>query len=289
MHSDNRRSTTAEGTAVCRALGALEPSSLRNPDHLAHHFVTRPLWRACLSPLLRDLARGEIERRVPGAMVLHHVRTRLFDRLLLDAVRAGASQVLLLGAGGDSRAHRFRAELEGIPIFEADHPSTSVWKQARVRAMLGDAVDPVHYVPVDFERDGLAAALRRAGFDEGRATFALWEGVTMYLQPAVVDRTLRFLSTCAPGSSVAFDYLHAEALTHPERFEHAPLHVRYVVSQGEPFTFGLPSDPAGVASFLSARGLSLARSWHPEALRAFYPGRGTLVGFFSIALATKPF
>jgi methyltransferase (TIGR00027 family) len=287
VQPDSPRSTTAEGTAVCRALGALEAKALlRNPDHLAHHFVTRPLWRAALLPGLRTMARREIERLTPGTIVLHHVRTRLLDRLLLAAVSGGASQVVLIGAGGDSRAHRFRRELEGVAFFEVDHPSTSAWKRARVRRMLAGASDPVRYVPVDFDSQPLEQAVASAGFSSARPTFFLWEGVTMYLRPESVDATFAFVAGCAPGSSIAFDYLHAEAYAHPERFEHAVQHSRFVRDQGEPFTFGLPADPTDLARHLEGRGLRMLGSWSSGELRALYPGEGQFPSFYGVAHAT---
>src|SRR5579859_6772021 len=89
MDSTSNRSTTAEGAAFCRALGALERDQrLRNPDHLAHHFVTRRGWPL---PGLRLLARRNVEQRLPGALVLHQVRTRLFDELVLKAARDGVA------------------------------------------------------------------------------------------------------------------------------------------------------------------------------------------------------
>src|SRR5579864_3468227 len=123
MDSSSSRSTTAEGAALCRALGFLLERSpaLRNPDHLAHHFVTRRGWRLGLLPVVRHLARREVERRLPGALLFHQVRTRIFDELTLAAVRDGALQVVLLGAGGDSRAYRFHQELAHGRVFEIDH------------------------------------------------------------------------------------------------------------------------------------------------------------------------
>jgi methyltransferase (TIGR00027 family) len=287
MDSSSRRSTTAEGTAMCRALGALEAEpALRNPDHLAHHFVTRPAWRLALAPLLRHLARREIERRLPGAIVLQHVRTRLLDALLLDAARDGVAQVVVLGAGADSRAHRFARELEGVRFFEVDHPQTGAWKRARVRRMLAGRPDPVRYVGVDFEAQPVAPALVAAGFDFGARAFFLWEGVSMYLRADAVDAVLGLVARSAEGSRLAFDYLHADAIAVPDRVEGARRHVEYVTAQGEPFRFGLSPATADVESFLAARGLGLAGHWGHREMRALFPGEGPLMTFIGVAQAT---
>src|SRR5690606_30001402 len=77
----------------------------------------------------------------------------------------GVRQVVILGAGADSRAYRFD-ELAGVSVFELDHPLTSRWKQDLVRAALGRLPEHVRYVAVDLARDSLddaARYLRRLG------------------------------------------------------------------------------------------------------------------------------
>jgi methyltransferase (TIGR00027 family) len=286
MDPSSSRSTTAEGAAFCRALGVLERSpSLRNPDHMARHFVTRTGWRLGLLPVVRHLARRNVERRLPGALLLHHVRTRIFDELTLAAVREGASQVVLLGAGGDSRAYRFHRDLAHGRVFEIDHPETGSWKQACVRRMLGRLPDHVRYVPVDFGSESLATATAAAGFDSTLRTFFLWEGVTMYLRPNAVDAVLSLVARSVEGSAVAFDFLYADAVSHPQRFEGATAQATFAASRGEPFTFGLSPEPDDLASFMKARGLELATSWDHRALRAVYRGDGFLMPFVGAVYA----
>lgn len=285
MDSSSSRSTTAEGAAFCRALGALEPSArLRNPDHLAHHFVTRTGWRLGLLPLARRLARRDIDRRLPGALLLHHVRTRLFDELTRSAVESGASQVVVLGAGADSRAYRL-PELRDVCVFEVDHPETGSWKQVRVRRMLGHPAEHVRYVPIDFGSEPLASALARAGFDATQRTFFLWEGVIMYLPLEAVDAVLSLVARSVAGSAVAFDYVYADAIAHPARFDGAQAHIKFTAARGEPFTCGLSRKEDDLASFLATRGLELAQSWHHRELRALYPGPGLLMPFIGVVHA----
>ena len=286
MDASSSRSTTAEGAAFCRALGALERfPALRNPDHLARHFVTRPGWRVGLLPLARRLARRSVESRLPGGILLHHVRTRVFDDLLLAAVRGGAAQLVVLGAGGDSRAYRFARELARTRVFEVDHPETSAWKQACVRRMNGDLPQQVSFVPVDFAIEDVATALARAAFDPALRTIFLWEGVTMYLRPEGVDAVLSLVARTPPGSSVAFDYLYADMITHPARFDGALEQTSFAASRGEPFTFGLSPDTDHLKSFMAARGLSLARSWDDRELRSVYPGSGRFMSYVGVVHA----
>ena len=102
------------------------------------------------------LALRDVERRLPGAFLLYRIRTRVFDELTLTAVREGAKQVVVLGAGGDARAYRFRREFEQVRVFEVDHPETGAWKDACVRRTLGRLPAHACYVPLDFGSEAAA-------------------------------------------------------------------------------------------------------------------------------------
>lgn len=103
------------------------------------------------------------------------VRTRLIDDLVGKSVRDGVRQILLLGAGFDSRPYRL-PELQGIPVFEVDHPATQAVKRQRLEARLGRFPVNVHFVPVDFEEGNLESTLLDAGFARDAVTTAIWEG-----------------------------------------------------------------------------------------------------------------
>jgi methyltransferase (TIGR00027 family) len=89
-------------------------------------------------------------------------------------------QVVILGAGFDCRANRLR-ELEGIRVFEVDHPSTLATKVEVLRGALGKIPEAVRFVKIDFNREKLQEVLARAGFEASRRTVFLWEGVSNYL------------------------------------------------------------------------------------------------------------
>ena len=108
----------------------------------------------------------------------------------------------LYDAGLDARAQRLPA-LEGRVVFEVDHPATQRYKRAKMGEHAG-----LRYVAVDFELDDRGEQLAAAGFDVGRTTVWVWEGVTMYLEPAAVDATLAQLrELSAPGSRVLASYM----------------------------------------------------------------------------------
>jgi len=142
-------------------------------------------------------------RAVSLGMVDHvSLRTSAIDRGVGGALADGAEQIVLLGAGLDARSRRLPA-LAGSRVFEVDHPATQRYKRERMGEHEG-----LHYVAVDFEHDDLGERLTSAGFDPGRVTAWIWEGVTMYLPTAAVTATLRQLEKLsAPGSRVLVSYM----------------------------------------------------------------------------------
>lgn len=121
-----------------------------------------------------------------------------------DAVRERtAPQVVVLGAGLDGRAWRM-PELAGVRVFEVDHPASQRDKRERAADLPGP---PPVFVPVDFGRDGLGAALAGAGHRADLATTWIWEGVVPYLTRAQVAATLAALAAgSAPGSRLVVNF-----------------------------------------------------------------------------------
>lgn len=149
---------------------------------------------------LRERTAWEFISRRADMMV---ARTVAID----DAIREAPSpQVVILGAGLDGRAWRM-PELRDAVVFEVDHPDTQREKRARAAALPLMARD-VRWVPVDFTRDDLAAALAAAGHDPALPTTWIWEGVVMYLTPPQVEATLAIVARLsAPRSRLIVAYL----------------------------------------------------------------------------------
>ncbi len=128
-------------------------------------------------------------------------RTRFFDAATLAAIEAGVEQVVIVGAGYDGRALRFRQP--GVRFFEVDHPTTQGDKRRRVER-LGIAADGISYVAHDLTHGGLSEALAPAGHDAARPSLFICEGLLLYLARPVAEELMRGLRGCAgPGSRLA--------------------------------------------------------------------------------------
>lgn len=247
-------SKTAVYVLVARAIGSKNPDPAdRNPDYLAIQFLG-PRERAILTDYpvdAVDLPFDAAVKRLPAAsnVATQAERTKFFDTALLDAVRAGVTQVVVLGAGFDTRAYRFKAELARTRFFEVDAPATQAYKVERVKQILFAIPSNVRYVAMDFTKDDLLTELKRAGYSEGARTFFLWEGVTVYLPEPAVKATFGFVRAhSAPGSTLAFDYQTSRNTD-----------VNNPNSQwarwGEPWIFGFPGD--GAAEYVKAQELDV--------------------------------
>lgn len=267
-------SRTAEFMALFRALETQHRSQHRLVhDPLARGFVGLPLKMVVqLSrlPLLGALIPRFIDHRWPGARTSAVARTRLIDDALTAALRDGVDQVVILGAGLDSRAYRLPA-LARTRVFEVDHPATQATKRTRLNQLLGSLPPHVVLVGVDFNRDDLGQSLARAGLDPAARSFAIWEGVTNYLTAAAVDGTLRWVAgNTAPGSRILFTYIHRGVLDGSGGFDGTRHLMATVQRAGEPWTFGF--DPAELPAYLAARGLALLEDVGAADYRARFMG-----------------
>jgi methyltransferase (TIGR00027 family) len=285
----NRASRTASQVALFRALESARGSDRLFDDPLAVRFLPPGYRFAARLARWRPAGRRlehYIDARWSGPRASAVARTRLIDDLLTDALTAGAQQVLLLGAGYDSRAYRLPA-MASARVFELDHPATQAAKH-RLLAAAVPAGDRRHvrFVPADLLHDDLTTALTAAGFAVPGRTAVVWEGVTNYLTAAAVDATLRALAAAtAPGSRIIFTYVDRAVLAGRD-LSAGDWHDA-VARQGEPWTFGF--DPAEVPGYLAARGLRLMldRSTREAADRYLAPlGRHEpAAGFYRVAQA----
>ena len=255
-------SITSILVAAARALGARDRDpQVRNPDWLAERLVG-PNERALLGPV-NTLLDQSFDIEVPIARLLIP-RTHFIDARLKTAVGEGIAQLVILGAGFDTRPYRFSEMLKDVRVFEVDHPDTQQVKIRRVWEAIGEPPTNLAYVAVDLRTAELGEALTRAGYQADRKTFFIWEGVTMYLPAEAVQATLTWIaSNAARESAVVFDYTYETPIKLmrdfdvdklPESAKQAAMRFRNVMS-GEPWIFGLPDKAE--KEFLNSLGLEL--------------------------------
>jgi methyltransferase (TIGR00027 family) len=138
------------------------------------------------------------------------VRSRFFDEYIDEATSSGVDQVVLLAAGLDTRA--FRLDLPSdCDLFEVDQPKVLQFKDTVLDDQGARPQCNRRTVAVDLREDW-PAALRETGFDPGRPTAWLAEGLLPYL-PAEAERELfdHIHELSAPGSRLSIEYISDDA------------------------------------------------------------------------------
>jgi methyltransferase (TIGR00027 family) len=170
-----RFSRTAHRVAIRRAAHQLfdQPKVLDDP--LAVPIIgAEAAEKLCASPRER---KHPFARAFRAFMV---ARSRYAEDQLAKAVEQDVAQYVVLGAGLDTFACR-NPDSTNLRVFEVDHPATQAWKLERLQAAGIAIPQSLKFVPVDFERQTLAAGLEQGGFDSGSPAFFSWLGVTPYL------------------------------------------------------------------------------------------------------------
>jgi methyltransferase (TIGR00027 family) len=257
-------STTAEGMALVRAIEASRPEGRRICyDPIARSLV--PGYKFTLSKLTIDS--GLYARFFPGAIEFMTARERYIADFLKACLREGLDQIVIPGAGFDTRAYRIEG-IEKTRVFEVDHPATQEVKLKRLKKVIDPLPDHVTFVSIDFNTKTLDERLPASGYDEQGKTLFIWQGVTMYLTPEAVDSTLAFIAHhSGQGSAVIFDYFYNEFLRDTSRPEVKRLR-RIMRMIGEEHLFGI--DRGQLEPFLTWRGFSDVHNADADELRRLY-------------------
>jgi methyltransferase (TIGR00027 family) len=195
-------------------------------------------------------------------------RTLFFDTFISDALDDGLRQVVVLGAGYDSRA--WRMARPGVTFFEVDQPATQGDK--RTRAPDGGPV----YVPADVTDPSLAEKLVHAGHQPQEPTAFTVEGLTIYLTREAAAALLgRLYDLGSTGSRLAVSF--------ESGFERQPITRRlmtaYYRSRGETLRFRLRSEEA--PSFLSQTGWTIDKLQTAERLENEHLSKTKLAGWLN--------
>ena len=262
-------SSTAEGMALVRALETSKPADRRICyDPIARSLISG--FAYTMSKLVIDS--GLYARLSQGAIEFIVARERYIDDFLSVCLKEGLDQVVLLGAGFDTRAYRIPG-IEQTRVFEVDHPATQADKLKRLKKVIDPLPVHVTFVPLDFNTQTLAERLSASGYDEHAKTLFIWQGVIMYLTAEGVDNTLAFIAQHAGiGSAVIFDYFTNESL-HKMKTER-----RITRGMGEGLIFGI--DEGQVEPFLTRRGFRDVRNATTEDLKRLYfsgPNAGRVI------------
>jgi methyltransferase (TIGR00027 family) len=105
---EQKPSETAYFAALRRAIANKEFDNRGlGPDYLAELFLPSPTRFLIKFKGIRARAKNRLNEFLPGLYEYVNARTAYFDSVYIDALNNNIPQIVLLGAGYDTRAYRF--------------------------------------------------------------------------------------------------------------------------------------------------------------------------------------
>ena len=291
---DQKPSETALFAALRRTIANKEfKSGKLGPDDLAEYFLP-PHFRFFLKfKRIRGKIKNKLNGLLPGLNEYMIARTAFFDRLFLDALKNKTPQIVLLGAGYDSRAYRFAKLNQGTRIFELDAPPTQDRKKKCIRKAQIDISENVIFVPINFNQESIKNKLEKAGYKHDQNTLFIWEGVSYYLELESVETTLEFVRQASHEETfIGFDYTTSISDDNMDNFYGVREFTQAMNHHhaNEELMFSI--DDSKTASFLEQRGLKIVSHLdNKEIERTFLLDEngsqiGQITGHFRFVLAS---
>lgn len=255
-------------TCLSRACSAMETNRYyKSDDHIAPLLLP-----SALKPLLHISSFRRLFTKVAAPKGIYEyviARTKYIDAIFRQALAEHFDQVLIFGAGFDTRALRFQDAIGNTRVFELD---VSVTQQAKIgqyqkRRLV---VPPnLKFIAIDFDKEALPTKLDEAGFYKHQRSLFILEGLTMYLQPESVDATFQTIRDYAgKGSLVVFDYVYASVLRNEGIYYGETGIAQTVSSAGEQWQFGI--EKGEIEQFLARYAMQLINHRDAQDLEKAY-------------------
>ena len=286
----NKASRTAQYMALFRALESRRPMGERLfDDPYAIAFLDsayKSVTRISSISFFREIIHKIIQHKIPGALSSGIARTKYIDDVLKKRFQERKQQVIILGAGFDTRSLRLDF-LKAAPVIEIDHPNTSRLKQDCLVEVLGELPANTRYLQLDFNEQSLEGLAAQENIDYATPATIIWEGVTNYLTAEAIDKTFGFIEKFARGSSVIFTYVDNLVLEKPQLFFGAEKLLKDLAEIEERWTFGFYPDT--LADYLNRFKLTLMEDLGAATYRdKYWPGRDAKgYEFYRVAYAVR--
>jgi methyltransferase (TIGR00027 family) len=224
---------------MSRACSALETNHYYKSDD----DIAPLLLPSGLKPFLHISLVRKLFTRVAAPQGIYEyviARTKYIDSVFRQALAQQFDQILIFGAGFDTRALRFQGAMANTRVFELDVPTTQKAKIGQYQKRHLDVPPGLTFIAIDFDKESLPAKLDEAGFCKHRRSLFILEGLVMYLQPGSVDATFQTIRDYAgKGSWVVFDYIYANVLRKEGNYYGETGIVQTVSGAGEEWHFGI--------------------------------------------------
>jgi methyltransferase (TIGR00027 family) len=193
---------------------------------------------------------------MPGQFEAFAHRKAFFEKLAREGIAAGATQLLVLGAGYDTLGWRLAPEFPGVRFFEIDHPATGRRKAEGIDSL--GSRENLHLIQADLGDQRLEDVLAAVEFWNSTAqSVVIAEGLTQYLAAAAVrDLFIQSGAVTGAGSRIAFTYVGTGDNGRPDVGRWTGLTLCILKASGEPWLWSIRPDE--LPKFLAETGWTCA-------------------------------
>lgn len=176
---------------------------------------------------------------IPGQFEAFAHRKLFCEKQVRQGIAAGATQVLVLGAGYDTLGWRLAPEFPGVHFFEIDHPATGK-RKAQGIAGLGPRVN-LHLFQADLGDRRLEDVLGTVEpWHSTAQSVVIAEGLTQYLAPAAVRNLfVQCGAVSGAGSRIVFTYVRTGSDGRPDVGRWTGLTLWILKASGEPWQWSV--------------------------------------------------
>jgi len=261
---ESKTSRTAEFTCMVRASSFYE----KTPQYKSNDYIAPILVPKFFLPVIKiSILRNFFKNRFfpPGMYEYVIARTKYIDSVFQNAMKDGFDQILIFGAGFDSRGVRFATLNKKTNIFELDAPVTQEAKINQFKNRKIEINSNITFISIDFNKESLEDKLILFGFDKNKKSLFILEGLTMYLDFDAINSTFDIINEFAgENSEIVFDYVYSSVLRE-ENLYYGEFEVfNGVKDRGEPWSFGI--EKGEIESFLEDKNLKLIQNLNSEDL-----------------------
>lgn len=272
LFSKEKPSKTAHNAAWFRACSHKDfQNQIWGPDFIAEGFLSFPIKLLNKSKKFREKGKAKTNESTPGVYEYIIARTLFFDEVFTQALKESIPQIVFLGAGYDSRGIRFKHLNNSTQIIELDMAATQNRKIKCLKKNKIKIPEYLTFTTIDFNNQSLESALTSAGYQKGKRTLFIWEGVCMYLEAQSVRDTLTFIQQSSTSDSLlAFDCVVSFSDKDGHKYHGAKEMLQFMKDKhkNEPFTFSI--DGKNIADFLGECGHKIVRHLNQDQIETTY-------------------
>ena len=188
---------------------------------------------------------------MPGQFEAFAHRKAFCEYQVREGIAAGATQVLVLGAGYDTMGWRLAPQFPNVDFFEIDHPATAGLKAKGIEEM--GTRPNLHLIAEDLGKRGLVDVLTNdEDWDLCASTTIVAEGLLQYLPPQAVQDLFTECASISGNSRMAFTYSPTREDGRPDAGPWTGLVLWLLKVGGEPWLWSVRPEELG--QFLEGSG-----------------------------------